>query len=104
MVREQLSDNNAAIVQRIYELKEANLALIKQFIQQGQKKGDFNKNVDTVFLMMTLIGTVSQVVTGQQLYRKLYNLQTDEEFERHIKKKLGSYLKNLFKTVLGYGD
>src|SRR5215216_3185277 len=52
MVREQMTDNNTAVTQHIYELKEANLALIKQLIQQGQKKGDFKKNVDIVFLMM----------------------------------------------------
>jgi len=104
MVREQLSDANSTIVKRIYELKEANLALIKQLIQQGQKKGDFKKNVDTVFLMMTLVGTVSQVVTGPHLYRKLFNLQSNEEFEKHVKKKLGAYLKNLFKTILGYEE
>jgi len=104
MVREQLSDANSTIVKRIYELKEANLALIKQLIQQGQKKGDFKKNVDTVFLMMTLVGTVSQVVTGPHLYRKLFNLQSNEEFEKHVKKKLGAYLKNLCKTILGYDE
>jgi AcrR family transcriptional regulator len=101
MVREQVSDSNSAIVQRIYQLKEANMALIRQLIQQGQKKGDFNKNIDVVLLMMTLVGTVSQAITSQQLYRRLYNISSQEEFEKHIKKKLGNYLKNLFKTILG---
>ena len=104
MVREQVSDSNSPIVQRIYELKEANLALIKQLIQQGQKKGHFKKNIEIEFLMMTLIGTVSQTVTSQQLYRRLFNIQSQEEYEKHIKKKLGNYLKNLFKTILGYEE
>lgn len=104
MVREQLTEANTSILQRIYELKEANLNLIKQLIQQGQKKGDFNKSVDIVFLMMTLVGTVSQAVTSEQVYRRLYNLPSHEEFEKHIKKKLGTYLKNVFKTILGYEE
>jgi hypothetical protein len=53
---------------------------------------------------MTLVGTVSQAVTSEQLYRRLYNLPSHEEFEKHIKKKLGPYLKNLFKVILGYEE
>src|SRR5215218_8262225 len=37
MVREQMVNNNGPVAQQIYQLKEANLGLIKQLIQQGQK-------------------------------------------------------------------
>jgi AcrR family transcriptional regulator len=104
MVREQMANNTGFIAEQIFQLKQTNQSLIRQLIQEGQKKGDFKKNIDVSFLMMTLVGTTSQLVTTQHYYRKLSEMEglSDEEFEKHIKKKLSSYLKNLFKAILIY--
>ena len=103
MTREQLN-NSGAITEKILQLKLSNQSLIKQLIQEGQKSGDFKKNIDVPFLMMTLIGTTSQLLTAQHLYKKSNNLESmpQEDFEKLIKKKLSSYLKILFKAVLTY--
>ena len=104
MVREQMVNNSGFITEQIFQLKQKNQALIKQLIQEGQKKGDFKKNVDISFLMMTLVGTTSQLVTAQHYYKKINGLESlsDNEFEKHIQKKLSNYLKNLFKAILIY--
>lgn len=104
MTREQIANSSAAITEKIYELKQRNYSLIKQLIQEGQKSGDFKKSIDVSFLMMTLSGTSSQLVNAQHYYRKINNLESmsNEEFEKTMKKKLSSYLKNLFKAVLTY--
>jgi AcrR family transcriptional regulator len=104
MVREQMVNNSGPIAEQIYQLKQTNQALIKQLIHEGQKKGDFKKNIDVSFLMMTLIGTTSQLVTTQHYYRKTHHLEDvpDEEFEKGLKKKLSTYLKTLFKAILTY--
>ncbi len=104
MVREQMTDNNGPVSKLIYELKSGNQALIKQLIQEGQKNGEFKKNVDISFLMMTLVGTVSQLMTARHFYRKMNDLESlsEEEFEKYIKKKLSAHLKNLFKAMLDY--
>jgi AcrR family transcriptional regulator len=104
MVREQMVSNSGPIAEQIHQLKQTNQALIKQLIQEGQKKGDFKKNVDIAFLMMTLVGTTSQLVTTQHSYRRFANLEdlSDEEFEKAVKKKLSNYLKNSFKAILTY--
>ena len=104
LIREQIANNNNAITEQIFRLKQTNLALIKQLIVEGQKKGDFKKNVDISFLAMTLIGTTSQLVMAQRYYRKENNLEelSEAEFEKHMKKKLFSYLKNVFKAILVY--
>ncbi len=104
MVREQMVNNAGPIAEQIYQMKQTNQALIKQLIHEGQKKGDFKKNVDISFLMMTLVGTTSQLVTTMHYYRKSHNLENipDEEFEKGLKKKLSTYLKTLFKAILIY--
>lgn len=106
MVREQMVCSSGPIASHILEMKQTNQALIKQLIQEGQRKGDFKKHIDIPLLMMTLIGTINQAVTTQPYYRETNNLQSlsGEEFERQLKKKLSSYLKNLFKAILTYGD
>jgi hypothetical protein len=55
-------------------------------------------------MMATLIGTTNHLVTTQHYYQKLNNLESlsDEELKKHIKKKLSTHLKSLFKAVLTY--
>src|SRR4051812_47309901 len=104
MIREQMANSNAAIIEQISRMKQTNLALIKQLIGEGQKKGDFKKNIDIPFLTMTLVGTTSQLVMAQHYYKKEMSLESlsDEDFEKHMKKKLCIYLKNVFKAILVY--
>lgn len=106
LMREQMVNNNGPIAQQIRQLKENNQLLIKQLIQEGQKKGDFKKNIDVSFLMMTLIGTTSQLLISQHYYRENNNLEalSAEELEKHMKKKLNAYLKYIFKAILTYEE
>lgn len=106
MVREQMASADGPIAGQIFQLKQTNQALIKKLIQEGQKSGHFKKNVDIQFLMMTLVGTTTQLVTAQHFYRKANQLEalSSEDFEKLIRKKLSAYLKNLFKAILEYEE
>ena len=48
MIREQLIDKDTMIATCIHELKKRNLASIKKLIIDGQKSGEFKKNIDIV--------------------------------------------------------
>jgi len=104
MVREQMFHLKGSMPKLIHDLKRTNQELVHQLIAEGQKKGEFKKNIDMPLMMATLIGTVSHVVTTQHYYQKLNNLESmsPEEFQKHIKKKLSSHLKSLFKAALTY--
>ena len=104
MVREQMAFNSGPIRKQIIQLKQTNQVLITQLIQQGQKRGEFKKSIDIPFLMMTLVGTTTQLVTSQDYYKEINGLEkmTQDEFEKHIRKKLSNYLKSLFKAFLVY--
>ena len=106
MVREQMMNNNEFIAAQIHGLKIRNQTLIRQLIQEGQRKGAFKKNIDIQLLMMTMIGTVSQMVTTQHFYRELNGLQSlpEAEFQKHIKKKLSRHLKEIFKAILTHEE
>jgi AcrR family transcriptional regulator len=102
MAREQMMKTNEFITQKINALKARNQLLIKDLIIEGQKKGVFKKNIDVPLLMMTMIGTVSQLVTTQDFYKEVNGLSDveDEEFQKLIKKKLSQHLKKIFKAIL----
>jgi len=106
MVREQMGHSNKPISAQILKLKQSNQGLVRELIQQGQRSGDFKKNIDISFLMMTLVGTTSQLVTTQGFYRQLNGLEdmSDEVFQKTIRKKLGQYMKTLFKAMLTYEE
>ncbi len=102
MIREQFIEKDTAIVGFILEIKKRNLYSIKKLILDGQKSGEFKKNIDIVLMMTTMVGTVSQLIASQRFYREVNNLEDmDEmEFQKYMKKKLSTHLKHLFKVVL----
>jgi AcrR family transcriptional regulator len=101
MMCEQMREDNV-VSKYIRELKTNNLDSIKKLINAGQKAGEFKKNIDIMMMMWTMAGTVSQAVTSQWLYKEINGLEKmpEEEYQKHIQKKLTIHLKNLFKKTL----
>ena len=102
MSREQVTNQRGVTSALILQLKRRNQALVKQLISEGQKSGEFKKNIDIPIMMATLVGTVSHIVTTQHYYRELNDLQSmsEEDLKKHLKKKLSHHLKFLFKAIL----
>jgi len=102
MVREQVLNHTGITAELIFQMKKRNQELISKLIHQGQKKGEFKKNIDIPLMMATLIGTANNLVATQFYYRELNDLKhmNEEEFQKHLKKKLSQHLKKLFKAIL----
>ncbi|MEP6674409.1 MAG: TetR family transcriptional regulator [Ferruginibacter sp.] len=102
LMREQVAVQRTATSELIQHFKKRNQKLVKQLIHEGQKTGEFSKNVDVPMLMTTLIGTAGHLMATQHFYKEINNLQEmpDEQFQKLIKKKLSSHLKFLFKATL----
>jgi AcrR family transcriptional regulator len=102
MVREQVMNHTGITAELIIQMKKRNQELISKLIHQGQKKGEFKRNIDIPLMMATLVGTAGHMIATQHYYREINNLQSmsDEEFQKLIKKKLSQHLKKLFKAIL----
>ena len=102
MVREQVMNHTGITAELITQMKKRNQELISKLIHQGQKSGEFKKNIDIPLMMATLVGTANHVIATQHYYRDINNLQSmsEDEFQKHIKKKLSQHLKKLFKAIL----
>jgi len=90
------------ISELIYDSKAKNMDMIKKIIGEGQKKGEFRKNIEVPLLMATMIGTSNHFILSQEFYKRYNNMKDmpEEEFQKFLKKKLGNYLKTLFKALL----
>lgn len=104
MAREQMFTSKGPISELILKMKRTNLGLVKQLVQEGQKSGEFRKDIDVSLMMATLIGTVNHVFSTQHYYREMNDLpdMNDEEFGKYIRKKLSAHLKSIFKATLTY--
>jgi AcrR family transcriptional regulator len=102
MMSEQVNNKRGTTHELIHSFKKRNQQLVKQLIQEGQKAGEFCKNIDVPMLMAVLIGTVSHMIATQHFYKEINNLQEmpDEQFQKLIKKKLSTHLKFIFKATL----
>ena len=102
MSSEQKFQTDPELRKHIFETKKKNATLIRKLIEEGQKKGEFSKKIDIPLMMTTMVGTANQLINTQQYYKEISNLQSlsEEEFQKHLKKKLSNHLKQLFKAVL----
>ena len=102
MLREQVVNHTGITAELITQMKKRNQEIISKLIHRGQKKGEFKKNIDIPLMMATLVGTAGHIIATQPYYREINNLQSmsEEEFQKHMKKKLSQHLKKLFKAIL----
>jgi AcrR family transcriptional regulator len=106
MAREQMAISKGHIGELILNFKKGNLELIRKLVHEGQKSGQFKKNIDVSLMVSTLVGTVNHVLSTPHYYRELNGLQemSDEQFGKHIRKKLSSHLKSVFKATLTHEE
>jgi DNA-directed RNA polymerase beta subunit len=104
MTYEQMLQKNTVVTSLLNELKKSNANLIEKLIKEGQEKGVFRKDVDVVFMMNTMIGTVIQTIMNQDHYKDYNHLgnMPEAEFGEFLKNKLSTYIKELFKAILSY--
>ena len=102
MLREQVVNHTGITAELITQMKKRNQQIISKLIHQGQKKGEFKRSIDIPLMMATLVGTAGHIIATQPYYREINNLQSmsEEEFQKHLKKKLSQHLKKLFKAIL----
>lgn len=102
MNQSQIINELHKISDLIYESKTKNSEMVKKIVHEGQKTGEFRKNIDISMLMATMIGTANHIVNTQDYYRRYNNMQDmpQDEFQKHLRKKLFHYLKTLFKSIL----
>jgi AcrR family transcriptional regulator len=101
MVRAQATQEGVP-TELIHDVKKQMYDMVKKLITEGQKKGAFLGDVDTMMMVNTLVGTSNHVIISQNFLRKIWNQETisEEKFRQQLKEKVSNHLKKIFKVVL----
>lgn len=101
MVRAQATQEGVP-TELIHEIKQQMYDLVKKLITEGQKKGAFLKDIDTMMMVNTLVGTSNHVIISQNFLKKVWNQEaiSEEKFRQQLKERVSNHLKKLFKVVL----
>ncbi|MFY0256128.1 TetR/AcrR family transcriptional regulator [Chitinophaga sp. 30R24] len=100
--REQLNRQQTPVRELIWELKREMLGLMQPIVTHAQEAGIFPKDIDVEMLMITLFGTIHQVIPAQRIIRSNDSLKemNEEEYTEYLKKRVSIHLKKLFKAIL----
>jgi AcrR family transcriptional regulator len=103
VLTEQIIAKNPAVAHIVSTLKTLQADAFRTIILEGQQKNIFKKqDIDAVFILNTLAGTIANTVIDQQFYCKYHrlgNLSTDE-FNALIQPRLTRYLDTLLALLL----
>ena len=86
------------------EMKKHNLDILKSIILEGQEKGDFRKDVNTVLIPTTIMGTYFHFQMNKPFFEEILNLKTDEEFDNYVKNDLAKHIQQTIKALLIYAN
>ena len=84
------------------EMKKHNLDILKSIILEGQEKGDFRKDVNTVLIPTTIMGTYFHFQMNKPFFKEILNLNTQEDIDHYVASELTDHIKKTIKALLTY--
>ena len=99
--QEMMLSNRDSLQQSIVDMITPNALVIKEIIETGIKKGEFQK-VDSTLTMSSLMGTINQVLLSKKLCNKLLNKPDDyvPYDDEKFKKRVIDHIKQLMRSHL----
>jgi len=82
------------------EVKRKNLESLQNIIHEGQEKGVFKKDVNTILIPPTILGTFFHFQMNRPYYEVMLGLKTDEAFDHYIKTDLTKHIQQTIKALL----
>lgn len=101
LMRAQIQ-SDMTVNELIHQNKKEVYELISGFIGEGQVHGIFNKDIDVIMMINTLIGTTNHVMSTRHHFQRLTNLEhlSDEQLQEYLVTHTSNHLKKLLKAIL----
>ena len=97
----ELSNKERALnIKTFTEVKRKNLESLQNIIHEGQEKGVFKKDINTILIPPTILGTFFHFQMNRPYYEELLHLKTDEAFDHYIKTDLTKHIQQTIKALL----
>lgn len=102
MSAELATHNNAVLISLINRFMHQQAGFMARVIKQGQQQQLFKKNINLLFILSTLVGTLNQLILNNNQYWKYRNGQVISEgmVQPKFLHRLRNYLNTLFKAML----
>ena len=82
------------------EMKKHNLDILKSIILEGQEKGDFRKDINTVLIPTTIMGTYFHFQMNKPFFKEILNLNTQQDIDLYVASELTDHIKKTIKALL----
>lgn len=96
------SEENQDKIKVMNEVRSRNLKSLETIIHEGQEKGIFRKDVVIPLIPPTIMGTYFQFTMNRFYFKKLLNLETDEDFDNYVQTQLKTHIQQTIKALLIY--
>ncbi|MEW5677009.1 TetR family transcriptional regulator [Flavobacterium enshiense] len=84
------------------EMKKHNLDILKSIILEGQEKGVFRKDVNTILIPTTIMGTYFHFQMNKPFFKEILNLNSQEDIDNYVTSELTLHIKQTIKALLTY--
>lgn len=76
------------------------MAAFRRIIEDGQQQGVFRKDINTLLIPPTIMGTIVHFRMNRSFLGPLLGLDTDEKLENYISNELTQHIKQTIKALL----
>ncbi len=87
-------------MQSFIDIKNQNMAAFRRIIEDGQQQGVFRKDINTLLIPPTIMGTIVHFRMNRSFLGPLLGLDTDEKLENYISNELTQHIKQTIKALL----
>lgn len=78
------------------QVKNDNLALLKNIITEGQLQGLFQQNINIELISPTIIGALTHLHMNKPYFKEILGLNSEEDYENYV---LTTFTKHMQKTI-----
>ena len=80
--------------------KKENFKLLENFIKSGQENGVFIKNVNSLLIVPTILGSYFHLYYNKAFFMNLLDINDEKSVESYIKNELTTHLQQTIKALL----
>lgn len=84
------------------QAKMQNFKILQSIVVEGQQKGVFRPDVNSVLIIPTIIGTLVQMLINKSMYQEILGLESDSAFENYVLTSLTEHIQKTIKALLTY--
>lgn len=86
------------------EVKKHNLKALQNIIEEGQRTGEFQKDINVPLITPIIMGTYLHFNMNKPMYVDIFNLKTEEEYDNYIATTLTQHIQKTIKALLVYAN